>query len=108
MSDTAATTRTPEDNRTFYNRRLREKRAKGHGLQMITEYVAQCPVPLDQLDLTDEERPEVERLRVEAEAAAEKRREDGSEIKDGLRVPAKIDFEAVKDIPVTDDIRRNS
>jgi hypothetical protein len=106
MSDMTGTARTPEENRTWYNRRLREKRSKGHDLKMITEYAAQCPVPLDQLDLTSEERPEVEKLR----PAAEKRRHEQEQEKamrelaarigkGELVEPEAVDFEAVKDIP---------
>jgi FtsZ-interacting cell division protein YlmF len=72
-------TMTPEEARTFFNKRIREKRSKGHSFQMITEYAAQCSVPIDQLhDLTPEEIPEVERLRVELKkrAAEEAEREE--------------------------------
>jgi hypothetical protein len=85
MSDTAAAT-TQESERTKYNRRLREKRAKGHSLDMIVTYAAKCPVPLDQLDLTSEESAEIERrrreeadrkerIRIEAEERARRERE---------------------------------
>jgi hypothetical protein len=100
----------PESDRIRFNRRIREKRSKGHSSQMIAEYAADCPVPLDQLDdLTPEERTEVERLRPEVEKRRERRREDGEERdKDGRRVPAKIDYEAVKDIPAKDDAHRTT
>jgi hypothetical protein len=49
--------------RQKYNTRIAAKRKKGHRLQMIVDYAVQCPVPLDQLDLTPEERAEVERRR---------------------------------------------
>ncbi len=79
MSETATTTRTPEENRTFYNRRLREKRAKGHSLEMITKYAAQSPVPLDQLDLTPEELAEIERCRREEAERKERIRVESEE-----------------------------
>jgi len=105
---------TPESERTKYNRRIREKRSKGHSFQMITSYAAGCSVPIDQLhDLTPEEQTEAERLRVEmkerAEREAEQRREWGRERdENGNIVPAKIDYEAVKDIPALDDAHRTN
>jgi hypothetical protein len=59
-----------ENSVTFYNRRLREKRKKGHSLQMIGGYVLNAvdvlkKVSIDQLDLTPEELTEIERLRRE-------------------------------------------
>jgi hypothetical protein len=100
---TNTTARTPEENRTWYNHRIREKRSKGHSFQMITEYAAQSPVPVDQLnDLTLKEVNEVERLRhkKELQALARKIGEDGK------ATPEAIDFEAVKDLPVTDEAHR--
>jgi len=115
MSETTAVTpRTPEENRIFFNRRFREKRAKGHSFQMITDYAAQCPVPFDQLhDLTPEERAEVERLRPEVEQRRRKAEQETAmrelawKIGRGEPVePEAIDFEAVKDIPATDEAHR--
>jgi hypothetical protein len=60
---TATTTTTSESDRTKYNRRLREKRTKGHSLQMIADYALKCPVPIEQLDMTPEEKAEIERMR---------------------------------------------
>src|SRR6266498_3254132 len=79
MSETATTTRTPEENRTFYNRRLREKRAKGHSLEMITNYATQSRVPLDQLELTPEELAEIERCRREEAERKERIRIEAEE-----------------------------
>jgi hypothetical protein len=67
MTDTNEVT-TVETDRVKYNRRIREKRKKGHSFQMITDYAAGCPVPVDQLhDLTPEEMDKVKVLRVEVE-----------------------------------------
>jgi hypothetical protein len=68
MSDTTNETTTPvrpESDRVKFNRRIREKRRKGHDLNMIATYAMGRPVPLDELDLTPEELAEVERVRIE-------------------------------------------
>jgi hypothetical protein len=54
-----------ESDRVKYNKRIRNKRRKGHSLKMIAEYVLQCPVPFDQLDLTPEELAEMKREHIE-------------------------------------------
>jgi hypothetical protein len=63
-----------ESDRVKYNKRIREKRRKGHCLNMIATYAMGCPVPLDELELTPEELGEVEQVRIETAKRKEEER----------------------------------